>query len=151
MNSIDKYSTDSIVLSRYEFPTTTTTLAIDAEWCGKTFLTVQIAASDYSGQINQYYIFSDNEESLFYCPDNYNGIPVMKLIFPIGKKGVLNQFENLPQHLDILFFYSPRDIEGLIGVEEWMKLLIEGDVSHRTNLKIGTYNLTTLTKDETCN
>lgn len=150
MNSIDKYSTDSIVLSRYEFPTTTTTLAIDAEWCGKTFLTVQIAASDYSGQINQYYIFSDNEESLFYCPDTYNGIPVMKLIFPIGKKAVLTQFENLPQHLDILFFYSPRDIEGLIGVEEWMRLLIEGDVSHRTNLRIGTYNLTTVTKDETC-
>lgn len=118
-----------------------TTIAIDAEWCGKSFLSVQLALSNKYGRIDGYYVFSDDEKSLSKCPSSYKNVEVTKVYYPIGKKGILDYFEELPKVLECMFFYSPRDIESLLGCECWTGLLVGGQVDKRRNLNIKPYKL----------
>ena len=117
-----------------------TTISVDAEWYGRAFLSVQLSLSDRYGVIRKYYIFCD-DESLELCPFTYKGVEVIKVKYPIGKKGILEYFEVLPKVLDCLFFYAPRDVEGLLGAEIWTALLVGGYVDKRRNLNIKPYKL----------
>lgn len=117
-----------------------TTISVDAEWYGKSFLSVQLSLSDKFGIIQRYYIFS-NDSSLVDCPNTYKGIEVIKVNYPIGLKGILEYFEILPKTLDCLFFYAPRDVESLLGAEIWTALLLGGYVNKRRNLNIKPYKL----------
>lgn len=124
-----------------EISSDVTTISIDAEWYKKSFLSVQLATSDDNGSVLDYYVFSDNSDSLKECPSTYKGINVTKVLYPIGKKGVLEYFSALPSKLDCLFFYSPRDLESLLGAEVWTNLLLGGYVNKRRNLNVKPYKL----------
>jgi len=116
-------------------------ISVDAEWYKNEFLTVQMAASNEKGEIVDYYIFSKEHSTLERCPKVYNGVPVTVVRHPIGKEGILNTFEELPVELECLFFYSPRDIEGLLGQDIWRELLLNGEVSKTRNLNIRSQRL----------
>jgi len=101
-----------------------TSIAVDAEWCNNKFLCVQLAASDNEGKIKNLYVFTDDVLSIKHCPDLYKGIPVTRVIYPIGEKSILEYFKVIPKSLICYFFYSPRDIEALLGKDKLKEMMV---------------------------
>ena len=114
-------------------------ISVDAEWYKNTFLMVQLAVSNKEGKILQYYVFVDR--ALPFEFKTYKDIPTEVINYPIGKKGIMEYFTEVPMSIHCFFFYSPRDIEGLIGAEEWTKLLVGSKVEKTRNLNIKPYPL----------
>ena len=124
-------------------------LSLDAEWArlqdkednktGKKadFITVQCGFSKSDGVVDLVVVFWNSKyatpvsSEIDTLEDSLNIKITIVVTDLIDKENLLN-FLSLPNTIEILMYYSPKDLQGLLGKDKWREMLLETVAGKKT-------------------